>query len=115
MVRCRVSSISLVAIFGLAVLGTILLTVQRSKLTTSLQAQHVPHAAQVAATFSQSQGGRAVRSIPHFVSLDFAYATESVLYVMCGIIGLAGLVAFVALTRGVQEELPQDPAVARTE
>ena len=45
------------ASLGLAVLGTILLTVQRSKLTASLQAQHVPHAAQVAATFSQSQGG----------------------------------------------------------
>ena len=38
------------ASLGLAVLGTILLTVQRSKLTASLMARHVPHAAQVAAT-----------------------------------------------------------------
>ena len=74
-------------------LGTILLTVQRSRLTTSLQAHHVPHAAQVAARFSQSQGGHSVSSIPHYDSLDFAYATQSVLYVMCGIMGFAGLVA----------------------
>jgi fucose permease len=98
------------ASLGLAVLGTILLTVQRSKLTASLQALHVPHAAQVAATFSQSQGGHAVSSIPHYVSLDFAHATESVLYVMCGIMGFAGLVAFVALTRGLQEPSPQEPS-----
>jgi hypothetical protein len=37
------------ASLGLAVLGTVLLTVQRSQLTASLQAQHVPNAAQVAA------------------------------------------------------------------
>jgi EmrB/QacA subfamily drug resistance transporter len=101
------------ASLGLAVLGTILLTVQRSKLTTSLRSLGVAHPAQVAATFSQSQGGHAVRSIPHYVSSDFAYATQSVLYVMCAIMGVAGLVAFVALKRGVQEELPQDSAGAR--
>ena len=30
-----------------------------------------------------------MNSIPHFVSLDFAHATETVLYVMCGIMALA--------------------------
>ena len=103
------------ASLGLAVLGTILLTVQRSKLTTSLTSLGMAHPAQVAATFSQSQGGHAVKSIPHYVSSDFAYATQSVLYVMCGIMGVAGLVAFAALKRGVQQELPQDSAGARTE
>jgi hypothetical protein len=44
-----------------------------------------------------------VSSIPHYYSLDFAYATQSVLYVMCGIMGFAGLVAFVGLRRGLQE------------
>ena len=102
------------ASLGLAVLGTILLTVQRSKLTTSLTARHVPHAAQVAAAFSQSQGGHAVRSIPHYVSLDFAYATRSVLYVMCAIMGFAGLVAFLALKRGLQEAVPDGTAGACT-
>jgi len=94
------------ASLGLAVLGTILLTVQRSKLTTSLRAQHVPHAAEVAARISQSQGGHAVRSIPRYYSLDFAYATRSVLFVMCGIMALAGVVALFGLERGLQEAPP---------
>jgi MFS family permease len=102
------------ASLGLAVLGTILLTVQRSKLTASLMAQHVPHAAAVAHQFSQSQGGHSVSSIPHYVSLDFAYATQTVLYVMCGIMGLAALVALVALKRGLQEASPADQAEAIT-
>jgi MFS family permease len=96
------------ASLGLAVLGTILLTVQRSKLTASLIARHVPHAARVAAQSSQSQGGHAVSSIPHYFSLDFAYATQTVLYVMCGIMGFAGVVAFVALKRGLQEASPEE-------
>jgi EmrB/QacA subfamily drug resistance transporter len=100
------------ASLGLAVLGTILLTVQRSKLTASLVARHVTHAASVAHQFSQSQGGHSVSSIPHYVSLDFAYATQAVLYVMCGIMGFAGLVAFVALKRGLQEAFPATEAEA---
>jgi hypothetical protein len=51
-----------------------------------------------------------VSLIPHFVSLDFAYATQTVLYVMWGIMGFAGLVAFVALKRGLQEAAPEDAA-----
>jgi MFS family permease len=103
------------ASLGLAVLGTILLAVQKSKLTTSLQARHVPHAAQVASQFSQSQGGRSVSSIPHYVSLDFAYATQTVLYVMCGIMGFAGLVALVALKGGLQEVSSEDEAGVLTD
>jgi EmrB/QacA subfamily drug resistance transporter len=102
------------ASLGLAVLGTILLAVQRSRLTASLVALHVPHAAAVAHQFSQSQGGHSVSSIPRYVSLDFAYATQSVLYVMCGIMGFAGLVAFVALKRGLQEASPATEAEAVT-
>jgi EmrB/QacA subfamily drug resistance transporter len=98
------------ASLGLAVLGTVLLTVQKSRLTASLTALHVPHAAQVAAKFSQSQGDRSVSSIPHYVSLDFAFATQSVLYVMCGIMGFAGLVALVGLKRGRQEISSEDEA-----
>ncbi len=106
------------ASLGLAVLGTILLTVQRSRLTTSLMAQHVPHAASVAATFSQSQGGQSVGSIPHYVAVDFSHATQSVLYVMCGIMGFAGLVALFALERGLQATTPEQgtvPEVSPTE
>jgi hypothetical protein len=91
------------ASLGLAVLGTVLLTVQRSRLTGSLTAQHVPHAAQVAARISQTQGGHSVSSIPHYYSLDFAHATQAVLYVMCGIMAFAGVVALFGLQRGRQE------------
>jgi EmrB/QacA subfamily drug resistance transporter len=99
------------ASLGLAALGTVLLSAFRGRLTTSLAAQGVPHAGAVAAKFSQSQGGSSVSTIPHFVSLDFAYATQRVLFVMCGIIALAGVVAFVGLQRGLQEETGDDPAV----
>ncbi len=49
-------------------------------------------------------------SIPHFVSVDFAHATQTVLYVMCGIMALAGLVALFGLQRGRQEVAEVDPA-----
>jgi EmrB/QacA subfamily drug resistance transporter len=101
------------ASLGLAILGTILVTVQRSRLTSSLQALHVPHAAAVAAHFSQSQGGGSVRSLPHYVSVDFAHATQAVLYVMCGIMAFAGVVALFALERGLQQTAPglAEPAI----
>ncbi len=91
------------ASLGLAVLGTILLTVQRSKLTESFTSRHVPHPAQVAAQFSQSQGGAATAHLPHFVRVDFAESIQTVLYVMCGIMALAAVVALVGLRRGLQD------------
>jgi EmrB/QacA subfamily drug resistance transporter len=101
------------ASLGLAVLGTVLLFSYRSRLTTSLQALHVPNAAARANSLAQSQGGSGSRSsIPHFVSLDFAHATEAVLYVMCGIMAVAAVVALFGLQRGRQEVVPIDDAVA---
>jgi EmrB/QacA subfamily drug resistance transporter len=91
------------ASLGLAVLGTILLSVQRTKLTASLTAQGVANPAQEATRLSQSQSGTSTANIPHFFRLDFAYATQTVLYVMCGIMALAAIVAFVGLQRGLQE------------
>jgi MFS family permease len=96
------------ASLGLAVLGTILLTEFRSKLTTSLIAQGVPHASRLATQLSQSQDGSSAGAIPHFASLDFAYATQKVLFVMCGIMAFAGVVAFLGLERGLQEAAPED-------
>jgi hypothetical protein len=98
------------ASLGLAVLGTILLTVQRSKLTVSFVARHVPNAAVVAAHTAQSQGGTSTSHIPQFFRLDFADAIQVVLYVMCGIMGLAAVVAFVGLRRG-RQDLPDDAPV----
>ncbi len=92
------------ASLGLAALGTILLFNYRSHLTTSLKAMGVPNAATEANRITQSQQGHgSVTSIPHFVSLDFAHATQAVLYVMCGIMAFAGVVALFGLQRGRQE------------
>ncbi len=101
------------ASLGLAALGTILLFDYRSHLTTSLRTLGEPNAAAEANRITQSQhGGGSVSSIPHFVSVDFAHATQTVLYVMCGIMAFAGLVALLGLQRGRQEVAPIDPAAA---
>ena len=103
------------ASLGLAILGTILVTEMRNRLTTSLIAQGLPRARAtvLAAQLSQSQGGSSsgggaasTAAIPHFYRLDFAYATRTVLYVMAGIMAAAAVVAILGLRRGVQEEQP---------
>jgi EmrB/QacA subfamily drug resistance transporter len=95
------------AALGLAILGSILVSQLRSHVTSSLIAQGVPstRAQALASRFAQSRGGSGgVESIPHFVRLDFAYATRSVLYVMAGIMLTAAVVAFMGLRAGVQDE-----------
>jgi EmrB/QacA subfamily drug resistance transporter len=98
------------ASLGLAILGTILVSQMRSRVTTSLISAGVPSAkahAQ-ASSISQAQGpGGGVAFIPHFVRLDFAYATRSVLYVMAAIMAAAAVVAFAGLRAGAQEEETQ--------
>jgi EmrB/QacA subfamily drug resistance transporter len=105
------------ASLGLAVLGTILLTEFRSRLTTSLTALHVPGAAHEAVQVSQSQGGSSPHAIAQFVSLDFAHATQSVLYVMCGVMAVAGIAALAGLQRGLQavEPIPEGPEAQAVE
>ena len=79
----------------------------RSHVTTSLVSQGVPAglAAKEATAISQAQGGNgSVQSIPHFVRLDFAYATRSVLLGMALAMGAAAVVGMIGLRRGVQEE-----------
>jgi EmrB/QacA subfamily drug resistance transporter len=103
------------ASLGLAVLGTIQVSVFRSHLSTSLAAMHDPqakqHAAQIAQQGQGSGNGKA-SSIPHFVSLDFAHAISVVLYCMCGIMAVAAVIGFVGLKRGVQEDMAEPDAAA---
>ncbi len=76
------------ASLGFAVLGTILLSGLRSHLTSSLvpKALHPAQAAIEASRIAEHQGGSgSVATIPHFVRLDFAYASQTVFYVMAGI------------------------------
>jgi EmrB/QacA subfamily drug resistance transporter len=98
------------ASLGLAVLGTILVSQLRSRVTTSLIARGLSSArahAQ-AASLSQSQSGSgSIASIPHFVRLDFAYSTRTVLYVMAAIMIVAAVAALLGLRAGVQEETQQ--------
>jgi EmrB/QacA subfamily drug resistance transporter len=105
------------ASLGLAILGTILVTAMRTRVTASLVSQGMPQkaASHLASGISQFQNsGQNVSTIPHFVRLDFAYATQTVFYVMAGIMGAAGVVALLGLRRGAQEEhvpAPTDDAL----
>ena len=101
------------ASLGLAILGTILVSQMRSRVVTSLMAKGVPSARAhtEASSIAQSRGGGGnIASIPHFVQLDFAYATRSVLYVMAAVMAAAAVVAFVGLRAGLQEEETLSPA-----
>jgi EmrB/QacA subfamily drug resistance transporter len=92
------------ASLGLAILGTTLVTVLKSHVTSSLVGQGVPHAAAVAAAarISQSQGSSG--PIPAFIRLDYAYATRSVLLAMGTVMAVAGVVAILGLQRGLQAQ-----------
>ncbi|MGO9448480.1 MAG: MFS transporter [Solirubrobacteraceae bacterium] len=95
------------ASLGLAILGTILVSQMRSRVTTSLIAMGVPatRAHAEASSISQSQSASSsAAAIPRFIRLDFAYATRSVLYVMAGIMAVAAIVALNGLRAGLQEE-----------
>lgn len=98
------------ASLGLAVLGTVLVSVLRSRLTTSFLAQGLPPhqaARQAAAAAQQAQGGGGspggVGSIPLFVRHDFASATQVVFYIMAGVLAAGAVVALLGLRAGRQE------------
>jgi MFS family permease len=105
------------ASLGFAILGTILITEFRSRITSSLIAKGLPApaASAEAAKIAQLQGGNGnVASIPQFIRADFAGATRDVLYVMALIMAIAGLVGLRGLKRGVQQETEAaGPADAR--
>ncbi len=97
---------------GLAILGTILVSQLRSRLTASLIAEHLPArvAAAHASIISQSQGAGSAALIPHFVRLDFADATRTVFYVMAVIMAVGAIVSLVGLRTGAQRETQASPA-----
>ena len=102
------------ASLGFAILGTILISVFRSRIASSLTAQGLsaPAASAEAAKIAQLQGGNGnVGAIPQFIRADFAGATRDVLYAMALIMAVAGVVALLGLKWGVQEDT-QDAAAA---
>jgi EmrB/QacA subfamily drug resistance transporter len=99
------------ASLGLAILGTVLVSDLRSKLTASLLAKGLPHgrAASEAARIAQFQSGSgAGATIPHFVRLDFAYASQTVFYSMAAVMAAAAVVAKLGLLSG-RQQAPADP------
>jgi len=102
------------ASLGLAILGAVLVSQLRSNVTSSLIHLGLPpsRAAAQASKIAQFQSAatRSITSIPHFIRLDFAEATRTVLFAMCGVMVLAALVALVGLQPGRQgEEAAHEP------
>lgn len=63
------------------------------------------------AKIAQLQGGSGnAATIPQSIQVDFALATEHVLYAMAVIMAVAALVALRELRRGVQEVAPKATA-----
>jgi len=102
------------ASLGLAILGTILVSQLRSRVTSSLISQGLPSARAhaLAKKLSEARGSASSAALPHYVRLDFAYATRSVLYVMAAIMAVAAVIALLGLRRGVQEDVVTEPANA---
>src|ERR1700678_1642574 len=93
------------ASLGLAILGSILVSQVRSHVTKPLIALGEPaaRAHREASSIAQSRSG-STASIPHFIRLDFAHATQSVLYVMAAIMAAAAIAGMIGLRAGVQED-----------
>jgi hypothetical protein len=99
---------------GMAVLGTVLILQNKSNLESTASTHGLPKVAadEIADAISQGSGageapahvsgalGKVVDNIPH----DFALATQSVFYVMAGVMALAFVVAVATMPAGKVEE-----------
>jgi MFS family permease len=94
---------------SLAILGTVMVAETRSQLVSSLTSQGLSHAEAVKAVNANSGtgSGGSTAAIPQFVRLDFARATQTVFYIMAGVMAVACVVALVGLRRGLQEQQGQ--------
>jgi EmrB/QacA subfamily drug resistance transporter len=95
------------ASLGLAVLGALLIRENDTNITSALTKAGVPHAAagKVAASFgavAPSSGGHSGQShaLVHDVQLAFAHSTQTVFYIMAGVMAATFLVAVLWLPRG---------------
>ncbi len=106
------------ASLGFAILGTILVTQLRTRVTASLISQGASpaRAAAEASKIGQAQNtGGTTAAIPHYVRVDFADATRTVFYVMAAVMAVAAVVALVGLEGGVQVETDQSAEGMQTE
>jgi len=100
------------ASLGLAVLGTILIHQNDTNVTSALTRAGVPSgvAHRIAASFGTSApGARSARGQPHTlvhdVQLAFAHSTQTVFYIMAGVMAATFLVAVRSLPRGHEEQV----------
>jgi EmrB/QacA subfamily drug resistance transporter len=102
------------ASLGMAVMGSVFITQNVTRVTDTLTAKGVPagQAHDIAHTITSSgsgaaaqSGGQATRSIVEAVQLDIAHSTQIVVYVMAGIMAAAFVLARVGLKRGHVEEV----------
>jgi hypothetical protein len=107
---------------GLAVLGSILIAQNTSRIETTLQGRGIPasRADSIAHALSGSGGGDAgsfaersgssARGLFEAVQLDFAHSLQTVFLVMAGVMAFAFLVALAAVPGGRVEETVPAPA-----
>ncbi len=100
------------AALGLALLGTVLVTSLRTHVTASLLAMGVPSqtAHETANRVAQLSGASTHGTIPPFIRLDVAAATQSVLYVMAAVMALAALIAIRWMPRHTPTHEQPQPA-----
>jgi EmrB/QacA subfamily drug resistance transporter len=103
------------ASLGLAVLGAIMLNRNKTNVTNALTNAGVPKAAaqRVASSFSSSSVGSSSsagqsHAIVHDVQLAFAHSTQTVFYIMAGVLAATFLVAVRFLPRG-RVEMTDEP------
>ncbi len=103
---------------GLAVLGTILVLQEKSRINDSLQGLGVPQAQIDGITSTLGEvgssgpgsgegGGRRAEEIFAAIQSDFAMAIQVVFYVMAGVMLLTFVIALVGVPRGRVEETPE--------
>jgi EmrB/QacA subfamily drug resistance transporter len=100
------------ASLGLAILGAILIAQNKTNVSRALTARGVPksEAAKIAASVgsrSTSKGSAHTTSLTHSIQLATAHSTQTIFYVMAGVMALTFLISFLWLPRG-RVELPQE-------
>ena len=106
------------ASLGLAVMGSLFVSQNADRVETTLTGRGVPaaeadriaHSVTSAGGQAPEAGGAAAQAIAHAVRLDIAHSTQTVVWIMAGIMAAAWLVAHVGLRKGRMDERPPSPS-----
>ncbi len=105
------------ASLGLAVMGSLFVSQNADRVETTLTGRGVPaaeadriaHSVTSAGGQAPEAGGAAAQAIAHAVRLDIAHSTQTVVWIMAGIMAAAWLVAHVGLRKGRIDEAAAGP------